>query len=85
VIHREVIGDLEQPGRKLVRAIVSLEVVERSDEHFLRQVFRQLAVSHHPIHEGEDGALESLDEFASRALVSLETQAHELLSVRRRC
>ncbi len=73
MIDREIVSDLEQPGGKLVRRIVSLEVVQGADERLLCKVLGEFAVSHHAIDEREHRLLEADDEFACCALVAAKT------------
>src|SRR5665647_1277578 len=48
VIDGDVVGDLEQPARKLELGAVAVDVVQDLDEGVLRQVFRGFPVAHHP-------------------------------------
>src|SRR3954451_5151763 len=82
VIDRDVVGDLEQPARKLEFGAVAVDVVQDLDESVLRQILGELAIAHHAIDERENRSLIPANQLAERSLAALLGQCDDI-SVRK--
>ena len=78
VIDRHVVGDLEEPARKLELGPVPVDVVQHLDEGVLRQILGQLAIAHHPVDQREDRPLVPPDQLAKRGVASLLGQRDDI-------
>ena len=79
VIDRQVVRDLEQPGRELVGAVVAIEIIESADKGFLSQVFSSFSISDHSINNREHRPLEAIDQLPGGSIVTTTTQDNQLL------
>src|SRR5262249_25154746 len=68
MIDGHVVGDLEQPARKLELGPIPIDVVEDLDERVLREVLGELAIAHHAIDQRDSVPLVPSDHLAKRRL-----------------
>ena len=75
MIDGHVVGDLEQPARKLEFGAVAVDVIQDLDEGILRQILRRLPIAHHAIDERKYGPLVAAHELAEGELTPLLGEA----------
>src|SRR5829696_5972773 len=78
MIDRDVVGDLEQPGRELELRAIAIEVREHLDEAVLGQVLRELPIAHHAEDQREHRALVPANQLTVRDVAALEREGDDI-------
>ena len=79
MIDRGIVCDLEDPAGEFVLRPVRSDRVEGFDEGFLRKVFRELPITHHPEDQREHRALVPADQLAVRGLTAVPGEDNDFL------